>query len=122
MLQNGKHRDIGAMSGQKDGRGRGRDKGKRKPVKHREYISPEKWQKLSREERSAIFKKRETDKSNGKGYKKRPEKDKTDSRNQSSTNTAEDKSDAADDTEEDEHAGSAGRQFGKQVHIKKKTQ
>jgi hypothetical protein len=125
LLQSGKQRDIGAVSGGQNGgpKGKGKDRSKRKPTRHREYISPEKWKKLSREERSAVFQKRETDDANGTGYqKKKPEKDARDTRNNSSTTTADEKSDAAEDTEEeDEHAGSAGRQFGKQVHGTKKT-
>jgi hypothetical protein len=121
MLAKGKERDIGAVGGEGAGKGRGKRGGK--PVRHREYISPDKWKKLSREERSAVFQKREKDDANGKGYQKRekkPDKEKEKGRNTSSTNTADEKTDSADETEEDEHAGSAGRQFGRAAHGKEK--
>jgi hypothetical protein len=47
MLQNGKQQDIASLGEEKGGRGKGRDKGKRKTIWHRQYISPDKWKKLS---------------------------------------------------------------------------
>jgi hypothetical protein len=48
LLQSGKQRDIGAVSGGQNKKGK--EKGKRKPTRHQEYILPDKWKKLSRKE------------------------------------------------------------------------
>ena len=106
-----------------EGKGKGKVKRGGKPVRHQEYILPDKWKKLSHEERSAVFQKWEADDANGKGYQKRvkkPEKDKEKGRNSSSTNTADKKTDSASETEEDEHAGSAGGQLRRAAHGKEK--
>jgi hypothetical protein len=101
MLQKGKERDIDAV-GEDKGRGKVRGKRQGKPaVRHQKYILPEKWKKLRQEERLAVFQKQETDDANGKWYQKKekkPDKEKKEGHTSSSTNTADEKSDPAEDT------------------------
>jgi hypothetical protein len=71
----GRGRDCEVSTAGRDG-GKGKLKGKRKPVRCNEYISPDKWKKMSRDERSAIYTKCKKDDDNGKGYYKKQERGK----------------------------------------------
>jgi hypothetical protein len=82
----------------------------KKKVKHNQYISPEKWNKLSKEDRISIFKKREADDGKGQGYK--PKKKDTDRQTSGASKVAEDE----DTAEEEAPPAGAGNQFGSQVH------
>jgi hypothetical protein len=72
QVMQGRDSNREVSSAEKEARGRGKPGGgkKRKPVHHNEYISLEKWKKLSHEKWSAVFTKQEKDNDNGKGYKK----------------------------------------------------
>jgi hypothetical protein len=119
QLMQGRGHDREVSSTGRDG-GKGKLKGgKRKQVRHNEYISPDnKWKKMSRDERSAIFTKCEKDDDNGKGYKKQDRgKDKARSQERTTSSAGTDNAEEAEDVlEPDKQSKSAGHQFGKPVH------